>query len=349
MNVTTSFLILSGFVGLFGLVVAVMSGNIDDSNIRIWYRALKYVVPILTTLAAGLIWLRFRLLRFGQLPNHGQWQRHPWTNFAVSGLVLLGLVVFIARVTGLVYVLLQEDLQEASGFLGLGDDPSIWYVILWYVVGALAALSASLACLRLRLFLTLAWVVATSFSLLVYLVLARLDTQSASGAISHNDLSVDMIVGGLAVVGCLTWCLWNGFQNWRGNGLRAAVLGASAAGTLALTIFGAWISGMATVVPSEGTATQNSVPTTLPVTWEEVRRIIAKELNVPEQRVTPSTRLREDLKAQPNDITQIISVFEQEFGIQIEPPDDEIITTAQDALEFAQSPDTFRDQAWNSR
>jgi acyl carrier protein len=85
------------------------------------------------------------------------------------------------------------------------------------------------------------------------------------------------------------------------------------------------------------------------VTWEEVRNIIAKTLNVPEQQVTPGTRLREDLHAQVNDITQILTGFETEFGIVTQPNDDEVILTAQDAFEFAQSPDAFRDRAWDSR
>ena len=50
-----------------------------------------------------------------------------------------------------------------------------------------------------------------------------------------------------------------------------------------------------------------------------------------------------------NDNGHILTACEKEFGIVTQPNDDEVILTAEDAFEFAQSPDAFRDQAWISR
>jgi len=129
-------------------------------------------------------------------------------------------------------------------------------------------------------------------------------------------------------------------------GTRSVVFGATTCGTVALTLFAIsiWGFGLGTLTSrsTERPLVQAATPATRPVTWEAVRSIIAKQLNVPEERVTPGSRLREDLNAKADDVAQITSAVEEQFGIVSEPPDDEVIFTAQDAFEFAQSPETFR-------
>ncbi len=107
-----------------------------------------------------------------------------------------------------------------------------------------------------------------------------------------------------------------------------------------------WVSSLGT--PTSGSTERSVIQATRPrpVTWEEVRTIIAEQLNVPEERVTPGSRLREDLKAKNTDVAKITWALEDRLGIEGEPNDDEVILTAQEAFEFAQSPETFKDQAF---
>ncbi len=50
--------------------------------------------------------------------------------------------------------------------------------------------------------------------------------------------------------------------------------------------------------------------------------------------------------AKNTDVAKITWALEDRLGIEGEPNDDEVILTAQDAFELAQSPETFKDQAF---
>jgi acyl carrier protein len=79
------------------------------------------------------------------------------------------------------------------------------------------------------------------------------------------------------------------------------------------------------------------------VTADNVTKIIAQELAVPPERVVPGARLVEDLNAQGVDINDIVARLEKDFGTESQEADDEMLITVQDVLDYAQSPQTFRE------
>jgi acyl carrier protein len=345
MNVATSALILAGFVAFLGLVVSLFYLGLEgiaDEYISAWFKALWYTLAGILVLSADLAALRFRLVPSRQAQSDAGSQRRGWSNLATSGFVLVGLATIFAMIAALAYMQLLD-------ILGSGDEDinPLWYMAFWYVpvgVGG-AALSAGFACIRFRLFLTLTWIFAAGFFMLVILASLLNQTLESAAAAYFDPFSIRSVVLCLLAIAALIWYLRNALQQPSQGGHRRLALGATTFGTLALMLFaiGIWVFGRET--PTHGSAeTSVTQPSARPVTWKEVRSIIAKVLNVPEQRVTPGVRLREDLHAQVNDIEQILTGFEKKFGIVTQPNDDEVILTAEDAFKFAQSPDAFRDQ-----
>jgi len=68
--------------------------------------------------------------------------------------------------------------------------------------------------------------------------------------------------------------------------------------------------------------------------FEKVRAIIAKQLDIAEDNITPNSSLIEDLKADSLDVVELVMDLEQEFDIEI--PDDELpqIRTVGDIIGF---------------
>lgn len=89
--------------------------------------------------------------------------------------------------------------------------------------------------------------------------------------------------------------------------------------------------------------TRAQVPQTQPPTWAEIRKIVAEELAVPEERVIPSARFREDPNADYPDMHEIILKFGSEFGTAVREDDEDMLITVQDAIDYANSPDSFRE------
>lgn len=52
--------------------------------------------------------------------------------------------------------------------------------------------------------------------------------------------------------------------------------------------------------------------------FEKVKKIIAKELNVDESKITLETRFAEDLNADSLDAIELVMALEEEFDIQVE-------------------------------
>jgi hypothetical protein len=125
--------------------------GIAVENLQLWYEAFWYVVSGFAISSAGLAFLRFRLLPSRVESKVTEPPRFSRTDLAMGGLIVTGLVALVGLVTGLAYMELMEiDDTNIS---------SLWYMALWCVTAGVAALCAGLACLRCRLFLTLAWIV----------------------------------------------------------------------------------------------------------------------------------------------------------------------------------------------
>lgn len=56
--------------------------------------------------------------------------------------------------------------------------------------------------------------------------------------------------------------------------------------------------------------------------FEAVRTAMAKQLRIPADRITPASRIKEDLGADSLDILQLLMTIEEEMGITI--PDEEL-------------------------
>ncbi len=68
--------------------------------------------------------------------------------------------------------------------------------------------------------------------------------------------------------------------------------------------------------------------------FEKVRDVIARELKVPESKITEDATFDGDLAADSLDFVQLIMAFEDEFGIEIPEEEAEQIRTVGDAVRY---------------
>lgn len=69
---------------------------------------------------------------------------------------------------------------------------------------------------------------------------------------------------------------------------------------------------------------------------EKVRAIIAEQLGVKPEEVTPQASFIDDLGADSLDTVELVMALEEEFGIEIPDEDAEKMTTVGDALKYVQ-------------
>jgi len=58
--------------------------------------------------------------------------------------------------------------------------------------------------------------------------------------------------------------------------------------------------------------------------FEEVKKILAKQLRISEDRITPESRILEDLGADSLNIMMLLMTIEEDYGIVI--PDEELVS-----------------------
>jgi hypothetical protein len=191
-DAVASALVLVGFAGYFGLVIALMSDLIDDETAGVWSGALVFGVAALAGSATGLAYLKLRLLPRRTLKSDVEFQCRR-TDAAIRGLVLVSLVIFIGCVTALIYIGLQEAKEGLFG----DDDINLRHMVFWCVLAGIWAFSSGLVCLKLRLFLTLAWVVAACFFVSVSLI-RLLIYQQNENAVSYESIFAAAVVPCLA-------------------------------------------------------------------------------------------------------------------------------------------------------
>ena len=68
---------------------------------------------------------------------------------------------------------------------------------------------------------------------------------------------------------------------------------------------------------------------------EEMKEMIAEQLNCEESSITESTSFKDDLGADSLDLFELVMALEEEFGAEIPDEDAEKITTVQNAIDYA--------------
>ena len=71
--------------------------------------------------------------------------------------------------------------------------------------------------------------------------------------------------------------------------------------------------------------------------FEKVRKIIADQLNIAEDRITPDVRLVEDLGIDSLDTLEMLMALEDEYGIQISNEDAQELKTVQDIVNYIEA------------
>jgi acyl carrier protein len=67
---------------------------------------------------------------------------------------------------------------------------------------------------------------------------------------------------------------------------------------------------------------------------ERVKQIVAEQLGVDEDQVTPEASFMDDLGADSLDTVELVMALEEEFDIEISDEDAEKIQTVQDAVDY---------------
>jgi acyl carrier protein len=70
---------------------------------------------------------------------------------------------------------------------------------------------------------------------------------------------------------------------------------------------------------------------------EKIQKIVAENLNVAEDQVTPEAKFIEDLGADSLDQVELVMALEEQFGAEIPDEDAEKLTTVGDAIKYIES------------
>ena len=69
---------------------------------------------------------------------------------------------------------------------------------------------------------------------------------------------------------------------------------------------------------------------------DKIKSIIAEQLSVDEEEVTPDASFADDLGADSLDTVELVMALEEEFGIEIPDEDAEKITRVKEAIEYVE-------------
>ena len=69
----------------------------------------------------------------------------------------------------------------------------------------------------------------------------------------------------------------------------------------------------------------------------KIKQIVAEQLRLTEEEVTPEASFIEDLGAASLDLTELIMAFEEAFGVEIADEDAQKILKVKDAIAYVQS------------
>ena len=70
---------------------------------------------------------------------------------------------------------------------------------------------------------------------------------------------------------------------------------------------------------------------------EQIKKIVAENLNVEEENVTLDASFKEDLKADSLDLFEMVMALEEEFDMEIPSEDLEQLETVQDVITYSEN------------
>lgn len=71
--------------------------------------------------------------------------------------------------------------------------------------------------------------------------------------------------------------------------------------------------------------------------FEQIKKIVAENLNVEEENITPESSFKEDLKADSLDLFEMVMALEEEFDLEIPSEDLERLETVKDVMTYIES------------
>ncbi|MBC5659079.1 acyl carrier protein [Anaerosacchariphilus sp. NSJ-68] len=71
--------------------------------------------------------------------------------------------------------------------------------------------------------------------------------------------------------------------------------------------------------------------------FEQIKKIVAENLNVEEENITPESSFKEDLKADSLDLFEMVMALEEEFDLEIPSEDLEQLETVKDVMTYIES------------
>ena len=71
--------------------------------------------------------------------------------------------------------------------------------------------------------------------------------------------------------------------------------------------------------------------------FEQIKKIVAENLNVEEENITPESSFKEDLKADSLDLFEMVMALEEEFDMEIPSEDLEQLETVQDVVNYIEN------------
>lgn len=71
--------------------------------------------------------------------------------------------------------------------------------------------------------------------------------------------------------------------------------------------------------------------------FEQIKKIVAENLNVEEENITPESSFKEDLKADSLDLFEMVMALEEEFDLEIPSEDLEQLETVKDVMSYIES------------
>jgi acyl carrier protein len=258
---------------------------------------------------------------------------------AIGALAVAALGAFAVFAAGLVDWAIQEGRERPFVI----QDIDTTELATWCVIAGALALIASFFLVRLGAARTLTAILALCFFVLVVGLDILFTLKETDGGVltARRVGVVEAAVFLIAIAAVLSQL----DAARRGTGATALTT-ATALLALGLVLFAGaiWVFGGGWLgVPAGTLRPQSAAIERLESSEENIRNIIARELQVPEDRVVPDARFDTDLNAHEVDMQEMVELrFQPVFGLDYRAGDANMLITVQDAFDYVAAPAEFR-------